>query len=366
MSAIPFLRSAQASGEHWGGLVKSIVSALGPLPADVNFGLAYATEELAEDLASIVTFLTETTPIKHWTMAVGCGLIGPISTVRGRASLAVMVANLPEESFRRLESWQEPGRSQFLTRQRLWLAEQGMTVALMHGDMRQTDLAAMIEDMAASAGAYVIGGVTPAQDGGLSGVFLGAPLELVIGLTQGCQPLGGTYRVTEASDDVIMSLDGRPALEAMKEAVGPAMAQDLRRAAGVIHLGLPVAGADRADYLVRPLVAVDPARGWLAANARLAVGDKVMFVRRDAEGAHKDMQRMLTDVAQRADSRSIKGGIYISCVARGAQMFGSDDMETIMIKSSLGDFPIIGLISQGEFCHERIYGYTGVLALLLS
>jgi small ligand-binding sensory domain FIST len=163
-----------------------------------------------------------------------------------------------------------------------------------------------------------------------------------------------------------MSLDGRPALEVMKESIGPGLARDLRRAAGVIHVGLPVRGTDRADYLVRPLVAIDPTRGWLAVNARLAVGDPLLFVRRDSAGARKDMQRMLTDLAQRAKGRAIKGGIYISCVGRGDQIFESDETETIMIKNSLGDFPLIGIISQGEFSHDRLYGYTGVLALLLS
>jgi hypothetical protein len=37
-----------------------------------------------------------------------------------------------------------------------------------------------------------------------------------------------------------------------------------------------------------------------------------------------------------------------------------------MITRALGPFPLIGLIAQGEFCHDRLYGYTGVLALILS
>jgi hypothetical protein len=361
-----FLRAAQASGDHWGSLAKAVLSALGPLPADVNFGLAYVTFELAEHLSSIVTFLRETTPIKQWTVAIGAGLIGPISVVRGRPSLAVLAGRLPEGSFRRLESWQEPGRGQFLARQRQWLASQEMTVALMHGDMHGAELPAMLKDLSAATGSFIIGGATPAQAGGLAGVLLGAPLSLVTGLTQGCLPMGSSHRVTEARDDVIMALDGRPALEVMKEVIGPELAQDLRRAAGFIHVGLPVAGADRADYLVRPLIAIDPARGWLAVNAHIAVGDRLMFVRRDAAAARKDMSRMLADVAQRSVGRKVLGGVYISCLARGEPMFGSDDTETIMIKNSLGEFPMIGIIGHGEFCHDRIYSYTGVLALLLS
>jgi small ligand-binding sensory domain FIST len=366
MSNASFLRAAQASGEHWGALAKSLLTALGPLAPDLNFGLAYVTFELAEDLSSIATFLRETTPIKQWTMAVADGLIGPIGAVRGRPALAVMVGRLPEDSFIRLDSWHDPARVNFLSSQAGWLARQSMAVALVHGDVNEPELPDMLHDLATATGSFVIGGATPAQAGGLGGVLLGSPLQMVTGLTQGCSPLGKSHQVTEAQDDVIMALDGRPALDVMIEEIGPELSRDLRQVAGLIHVGLPVRGADRPDYLVRPLMAIDPARGWLAVNARFNVGDPVLFVRRDSQSARKDMQRMLADVASRSQGRTVKGGIYISCLARGEQMFGSDDAESIMIKNSLGDFPLIGIISHGEFCHDRLYSYTGVLALILS
>jgi len=366
MNPPSFLRVAQASGDHWGSMVKSVLTALGPLAPDLNFGLAYVTFGLAEHLSSIATFLRETTPIKQWTVAVAEGLIGPIGAVRGRPAVAVMVGRLPENSFCRLEGWHEPARQHFLASQSAWLANQDLPVALVHGDMHEVDLPDMVKDLAQATGSFVIGGATPAQAGGLGGVLLGSPLTLVTGLTQGCSPLGASHRVTEAQDDVIMSLDGRPALEVMIEEIGPELAQDLRKVAGLIHVGLPVKGADRADYVVRPLMAIDPARGWLAVNAHMSTGDRLLFVRRDEVSARKDMQRMLADVAQRAEGRTVKGGIYISCLARGEQMFGSDDTESIMIKNSLGEFPLIGIISHGEFSHDRLYSYTGVLALILS
>jgi small ligand-binding sensory domain FIST len=178
--------------------------------------------------------------------------------------------------------------------------------------------------------------------------------------------LPGRFRVTEATDEIIMQLDGKPALEALKSAAGGVVAKDLRKAAGVIHLALPVAGSDRSDYLVRSLLGIDPERGWLAVGSRLSVGDEVLFVRRDDASAKKDMRRMLADIAARVAGRTVLGGIYISCVARGAEMFGTDEAEIDMITDALGTFPLIGVISQGEFCHDRLYGYTGVLALILS
>jgi len=361
-----FLRSAQAGGNHWGIMVKSALTALGPLPEDVNFGLVCITMPLVEHLSSIMTFLRETTPIRGWSIAVGSGLSGPVGTVRDRPAIVLLAARLPADSFRLVESWKEPRRGQFLAQNRDWLDAQAMPVGLMQGDVFDPELPEMIEDVADQANAYLVGGLGAGQPGGLSGVLLGAPLTLVTGLTQGCQKLPGTYRVSEATDEILMQLDGRPALHVLKDAVGEHIGRDIQRAAGVIHLGLPVSGTDRSDYLVRSLLGVDPERGWLAVGSRLSVGDQVLFVRRDDVGAREDMRRMLADVAARTEGRRIVGGLYISCVARGAAMFGTDEAEIDMIRQALGEFPLIGIISQGEFCHDRLYGYTGVLALILS
>jgi small ligand-binding sensory domain FIST len=36
-----------------------------------------------------------------------------------------------------------------------------------------------------------------------------------------------------------------------------------------------------------------------------------------------------------------------------------------MIQDTLGDFPLAGFFGNGEIAHDRLYGYTGVLALFL-
>ena len=36
-----------------------------------------------------------------------------------------------------------------------------------------------------------------------------------------------------------------------------------------------------------------------------------------------------------------------------------------MIRDELGDFPLAGLFANGEISNDRLYGYTGVLALFL-
>jgi hypothetical protein len=66
-------------------------------------------------------------------------------------------------------------------------------------------------------------------------------------LTQGCVPLTPPHVVTEGERNIIVSLDGRPALDVLREDIGAALGRDLHRAAQVIHAGLPVKGSTAVD-----------------------------------------------------------------------------------------------------------------------
>ncbi len=56
--------------------------------------------------------------------------------------------------------------------------------------------------------------------------------------------------------------------------------------------------------------------------------------------------------------------VFVSCVARGPQLFGAKGDELKILRERLGKIPITGFYAAGEIAGERLYGYTGVLALL--
>jgi small ligand-binding sensory domain FIST len=200
-------------------------------------------------------------------------------------------------------------------------------------------------------------------EGGLSGVLLDERVPICSGLTQGCAPIGPVRRITECEGSVVLQIDHQPALEALKSDIGELLSRDLRRVAGLIFVARPVAGADRPDYLVRNLLAIDPQRGWIAIGGEVARGDPIMFCRRDRASAAEDLGRMLTGL-KRLSGGAHRAGIYFSCVGRGPGFFGNDG-ELEAIRAELGDFPLVGFFGNGEIAHDRIYGYTGVLALFL-
>ena len=90
-----------------------------------------------------------------------------------------------------------------------------------------------------------------------------------------------------------------------------------------------------------------------------------MFCKRDAQTAIEDMHRMLDRLKQRLAGRTIRGGLYFTCLGRGPNLFGDAQTELAMIHYTLGDFPLAGFYANGEISHDRLYGFTGVLTLFV-
>ena len=62
----------------------------------------------------------------------------------------------------------------------------------------------------------------------------------------------------------------------------------------------------------------------------------------------------------------VLGAHYVSCVGRGAPLFGGPGAELQIIAHNLGDIPLVGFFANGEIAGDRLYGYTGVLTLFVE
>ena len=222
---------------------------------------------------------------------------------------------------------------------------------------------------------FLVGGLTSSRgahrqiagdvvNGGLSGVMFAPDVEVATGLSQGYAPVGIAHSVTDSMENVVMTLNNEPALSVLKSDIGELLARDLNRIAGYIHAAFPVTGSDTGDYVVRNLAGFDPERGWLAIGGKVETGDKLIFVRRDPPGAEEDLVRMVGDLINRLPGPA-RGGLYFSCVARGPNLFGTEGREMEIIGEITKDIPLVGFFGEGEISNNRLYGYTGVLALFL-
>ena len=76
------------------------------------------------------------------------------------------------------------------------------------------------------------------------------------------------------------------------------------------------------------------------------------------------IHRRLEDLRERAGGVP-RAALYFSCVARGRHLFGPKSEELQLIRETFGDIPLTGFFANGEISNNRLYGYTGVLTLLL-
>ena len=135
-----------------------------------------------------------------------------------------------------------------------------------------------------------------------------------------------------------------------------------RELGGRVFAGLPVAGNDTGDYLVRNLVGLDMDAGVVAIGDHVQAGQSILFCRRDADSAHQDLERMLAELKDSLAGPP-RGALYFSCLARGPNLFGPDSAELKLVQRELGEVPLVGFFANGEISHDRLYAYTGVLAV---
>ncbi len=348
-AALPPFRVAHAAADHWGTAAKGCLEGLGAV-GDANLGILYATQGLADDLPSILTFLRETTRIVHWLGASAPGILAGDGEYRRAKALAVMTGILPEELFR-LFVGQDGG------------LDGGFRVTHADlGGLTTPDPTAPAFFLPGDVGAFVssprIAGVVAADP--VSGLWLSSELPLAVGITQGCTPIGAVEPVTKAEGLVIKEIGGRSALAALKAAAGDLIARDLTRARGYIH----IAAMDRPGYRVHAILGVDPLRGWLTTAGPLPVGAEVTFVRRDASAAQDDLGRMTDTVKRRLGARAPRAALYFANAARGVHMFGREGAETAAIRAGLGGVPLIGCLGGAEIFGGRVHGHSGVLVAL--
>jgi len=362
---------AHATDDDWHLALERVIAGL--RSARGRLGFLYVSDAINAHLETILDAVREATNVEHWVGAVGIGVCATGAEYYERPAIAAMVADLPDEAFRVFPPIIKE-LDAFDAAQRTWLGNAQPYMGLVHADPSNPLTESLIHQLAErTITGFLVGGLASSQtnarviadeptEGGVSGVMFTEAAGIQTALSQGCSPIGPHRRITECQRNVIVELDGRPALDVFKEDIGEVLARDISRVGGYIFVGLPITGSDTGDYLVRNLIGVDMDKRLIGIGDLVEKGQELMFCRRDANTAREDFSRMLAHLKGRL-SAPPRGGIYVSCLGRGAQLFGDDSQELKQIRDELGDFPLVGFYANGEVSQNRLYGYTGVLTL---
>ncbi len=411
-----------ATHPQWGMAANLVLAqlraqmALHGYASNPTLALLYITDHYAADAQEILAHLSAELPeITDWAGTVGVGIASNNVEYFDEPALAVMLLELPSDQYR-VFSGVAP----------LGLAFQAHT-ALVHADGHTPDVTELIKELAQRTDAgYVFGGLASSRgaavqfavsgngnvkgqgaasgvfSGGLSGVAFGPEIALVSRVTQGCLPIHRAHKVTASARNVVLALDGEPALQVMLRELNVTLDQPRQalQAARATLVGLtePATLADVAptvtrtgnfgpDVLVRHIIGLDPGRAGVAVADEVLEGMELAFCQRNAQAARADLMRICAEIREELEpqeqsletatalaqsgidaapnaARGIAGAIYVSCTGRGGAHFGGPSAELQIIRRALGDVPLVGFFAGGEIARNHLYGYTGVLTVL--
>lgn len=375
---------AHSASKPTDDMLNDCINQLGHIPPEATFGFLYISDFLFEEADYILNQLKDLTDIAHWAGSIGSGLISTNLEYYEQPAIVIMLADFNEAHFQLLPNITD--RSFKLDKQLLnWCTNNDFNVGILHAAPENPEIQQIIHQLGQDIPAsFLVGGVSSSQHGhshvnnqgqsvqyandtfnsGVSGVIFSDKIPILSNLTQGCSPIGPRHLVTASSKNVIYTLDNKPALDVLTNDAGEIIARDWQQASSYIFTGLINKNSDTDDYTVRQLLGVDIDNKLIAIADFLQDDQEIIFCKRDANSALEDMQRMLLQLKARHGSH-IKGGLYISCLGRGREQFGSHSEEVRLIHSVLGEFPLAGFFANGEIHKSLLYGFTGVLTLFI-
>ena len=380
---------AHATHPDWQGASALVLAQLrGQMSSSLHavtptLALLYITDHYAQDAQEILDHLSAELPsVTDWSGTVGIGIAANNVEYFDEPALAVMLLDLPSDQYR-VFSGVSP----------LSLGFEAHT-ALVHADGATADLPELLAEMSGrTETGYLFGG-------GLSGVAFGPEVAVVSRVTQGCKPVSRARVITEAHNNLVLSLDGEPALDALLADLSISLERPQEALQAVrntlVGLANPPTGSDSAavrktgnfgsDVLVRHIIGLDPGHRGVALSDHARVGGQLAFCQRNVQAARADLMRICAEIREELSpeemlepqavgatgagagasapvQRGITGAIYISCTGRGGPHFGGASAEMQIVRHALGDVPLIGFFAGGEIAYQHLYGYTGVLTV---
>jgi small ligand-binding sensory domain FIST len=204
-------------------------------------------------------------------------------------------------------------------------------------------------------------------DGAVGAVLRGVRVRTVV--SQGCAPVGSDSVITEAEENIVHELAGKPALDRLRTELGAMTVEEQQLAArGGVLAGLVIdenrSEYRRGDYLMRGLIGADEESGSLEIGEPVRVGQTLRFHVRDARSADEDLREGLADALNGGHAA---GALLFTCNGRGSNMFAEHDHDARAVAEALGGDALAGFFCAGEIGpvggKPFLHGFTATAAI---
>jgi hypothetical protein len=192
---------------------------------------------------------------------------------------------------------------------------------------------------------------------GIVAVWINSARPMAVSVDHGWRPAGKPMLVTRAEGTIVHELDGTPALDAYLAEQGGTRDRspaDFFRSVMANPVGLPNA---RGRYDVRQLHAYLPPGGGINFNTGVSEQSILQVMSTDDEALIDGARHAAQDaVGQLAGEARL--ALVFSCGSRVPLLGDRVGEEVVAISSALGDVPVCGFFTYGEFA--RTTGSSGV------
>jgi hypothetical protein len=197
----------------------------------------------------------------------------------------------------------------------------------------------------------------------------GVQMDAII--MHGCKPAGGYHTITKAEGPVVLEIDGKPALDAIADLLGPDSDKSWEDYPLFVTLGVnkgdKFGSFKEEDYANRLVMAVDrERRGLIMFENDLKAGFEVQLMRRSIDFEY---------IGRRADQLLAQLGnltpffaLYIDCAGRASAYCGTEREEAEEVQRVIGSrMPLLGMYSGVEVAKVgrdmQALDWTGVLCV---
>jgi small ligand-binding sensory domain FIST len=367
-------------GADWRtALSTALDEALPPLNGEApDLLVLFVSAVYAEDYAEVLAAAAQRSGAREITGCSASGVIAMEREVEDEPGIALLAMRLPAGA---LLTVRKAPEDRLATAPWLGMASGECKGLIVLADPFTTDALALIEALERDhPGVPIVGGMATGEPGVRStSVFCGARVStgaVVIALggtvglqpvvSQGCEPIGQNWTITEAEGHVVKAIGGRPAYQVLVDTVRGLDTERRERVNGNLLVGLAMDEYRdefrRGDFLIRNLMGVDPKTGAIAIAAQTRIGQTLQFQIRDAHAADEELRAMLGGVGG-----APAAALLFACNGRGVGLFGSPDHDARTVRTLLGPLPLAGLFCNGEIgpvgAHTYIHGFTASLAV---
>lgn len=184
---------------------------------------------------------------------------------------------------------------------------------------------------------------------GLCGVALSGSIEISTVVSQGCRPIGRHLVITEAEQNVIRQLGGKPPLAVVIEILKRCSTRDIELArTGGLQVGRVInehqPKFSRGDFLIRTPIGFEQGSGAMMINDLVRAGQTIQFQVRDSVSAADDLVSLL---GARPRGRAA-GALLFTCNGRGSRLFSDHHHDARAVARSCNGRPVAGLFCAGE------------------